>query len=192
MALTNDAQVARRMAMLRTHGITRDADLLEQVDAPAWHYEQQLLGFNYRMMDLQAALGLSQLARIESFIERRCAIAVRYDDALRGGPVQCPVVRPLNRSAHHLYVIRVAADVRRWVFEAMRRSGVGVNVHYMPVHLQPYYRARGWTEGHCPEAERHGREAISLPLYPGLRDDEQQRVIDVLRSALGSPRAAVV
>ena len=190
MAVTNDPEIAHRLAMLRTHGITRDTRFMADADPPAWSYEQQLLGFNYRLTDLQAALGLSQLARIDSFVKRRRDIAARYDRELAGSPVQRPAVKPENQSAHHLYVIRVAAQTRRAVFESMRKAGIGVNVHYTPVHLQPFYRASGFAEGLCPEAERHGREAISLPLYAELSDEDQHRVIESLREALTTTRPA--
>jgi UDP-4-amino-4,6-dideoxy-N-acetyl-beta-L-altrosamine transaminase len=190
MALTNDAEVAHRMAMLRTHGITRDAGLMGEANPPAWSYEQQVLGFNYRMTDLQAALGLSQLERIDAFVTRRRDIAARYDEALRSCAVRRPHVTAENRSAHHLYVIRVAHQIRRSLFESMRAAGVGVNVHYTPVHLQPYYRVRGFSDGLCPEAERHGREAVTLPLYADLSVDDQDRVIEILREVLATAQPA--
>lgn len=189
MALARDPEVAARMRMLRTHGITREpARLRAGADAPAWHYEQQLLGFNYRLTDVQAALGLSQLARLEAYVERRNALARRYDAALSDLPLRLPYVRPENRSAFHLYVVRVEAAAgereRRRVFEALRSRGIGANVHYMPVHLQPYYRALGFREGSCPEAEAHGRTAITLPLYPGLEEAAQDRVVEALHDVL--------
>ena len=185
MALTNDAEVARRMAMLRTHGITRDRTRLAATDDPGeWYYEQQMLGFNYRMTDVEAALGLSQLSRLEVAVDRRITLARRYDALLAELPVGRAVVLPGNRSSHHLYVIRVPAAIRRTVFDHLRRGGIGVNVHYMPVYLQPFFRGLGFTAGLCPEAERYASEAITLPLHVRLTDAEQERVVSVLREAL--------
>ena len=187
MALTNDAELAERMRMLRTHGVTRAASRLTRADPPSWYYEQQLLGFNYRMTDVHAALGISQLARLSAHVERRNALARRYDATLSGLPLQLPRVLPGNRSAFHLYVVRLRqadADRHRRVFDALRRAGIGVNLHYYPVHLQPYYRALGFAEGRCPEAESYGREAITLPLYFALREAEQDAVIEALGRTL--------
>ncbi|RXE55082.1 spore coat protein [Methanoculleus taiwanensis] len=188
MALTNDDDLARRMALLRTHGITRDTDLL-QASAPApWYYEQQMLGFNYRMTDIQAALGFSQLTRLDAYITRRNALAERYNESLQDLPLELPTVLSGNRSAYHLYVVRLKQDMinktHRQVFEDLRSQGIGVNLHYMPVHLQPYYRKLGFTEGSYPEAERHGQEAITLPLYPGLTEHDQNLVVKALQEAL--------
>jgi UDP-4-amino-4,6-dideoxy-N-acetyl-beta-L-altrosamine transaminase len=200
MALTNDAELAERMTMLRTHGITRDpARFVDKVatsedaltsgsNLGAWHYEQHLLGFNYRMTDVHAALGKSQLERVEAYVERRNVLARRYDRLLSDLPLQLPTVQPENRSAFHLYVVRIrpnaSALTRRQVFEQLRALEIGVNVHYLPVHLQPYYRARGFTCGQFAEAEAHGREALTLPLYPALTDAEQDRIVDGLRRVL--------
>jgi UDP-4-amino-4,6-dideoxy-N-acetyl-beta-L-altrosamine transaminase len=188
MVLTNDDEMAWRMANLRSHGITREkARMLGEPDGP-WYYEQLALGFNYRMTDLQAALGLSQLARLDEYIERRNALARRYDQVLAGLPLCQAKVLPGNRSAYHLYVVRLHTDAirktHREVFEAMRDQGIGVNLHYMPVHLQPYYRSLGFAPGLCPEAERYGKEAISLPLYPTLTTTEQSQAADALRETL--------
>jgi len=188
MALTNDGELAERMAMLRTHGITRNPNKFMQPYAAPWHYEQQMLGFNYRMTDIQAALGASQLERLDKYIERRNALALRYDHALKGLSLQLPTIRPGNRSAFHLYVVRLKNNVplksHRQVFEQMRDQGIGVNLHYMPVHLQPYYRERGYSPGQYPEAEAHGAEAITLPLYSGLSEQEQDQVVSALKKAL--------
>lgn len=169
MSLTNDEELAWRMQMYRTHGITRDPDRMEQADSPPWYYEQQMLGFNYRMTDLQAALGLSQLKRLDEFVHRRNHLAQRYNEALQDLPIQLPTVQPENRSAFHLYVIRLKLDeikkTHRQVFEELRKSGIGVNLHYYPVHLQPYFKKLGFAPGQFPEAEAHGNEAITLPLY---------------------------
>ncbi len=188
MALTNDSELAERMAMLRTHGITRDAGRFEAVSAGPWHYEQQLLGFNYRMTDIHAALGLSQLARLREVVDRRNEIARRYDDMLDGLPLQRPTVTAGNLSAFHLYVVRLRLEAisrsHREVFEGLRARNVGVNVHYSPVHLQPYYRRLGFVPGYCPEAERYGDEAITLPLYPELTAGMQDSVLRALQELL--------
>jgi len=199
MALTNDGELAARMSMLRSHGITRDpARLLgptaaraaaEAQPAPAgWYYEQQLLGFNYRMTDIHAALGLSQFQRLHSYVERRNALARVYGAALRKLPLQLPLVQPENRSAFHLYVVRLkaAAKSHRAVFDELRAAGIGVGLHYIPVHLHPYYRALGFAQGQFPEAERYAGEALTLPLYPALRAQDQERVIRTLSGILES------
>ncbi len=210
MALTNDDELARRMAMLRTHGITRDAvrfqysglevesaftntqpnDSTSRREIGPWYYEQQMLGFNYRMTDIQAALGLSQLERLNNFVERRNALACRYKKLLQSLPLQLPAVQPENRSAFHLYVVRLKRDVAGksyfQVFEELQRRGIGVNLHYMPVHLQPYYRELGFSPGQYPESEAHGEEAITLPLYPALTDNEQDVVVSALKEILSS------
>ena len=186
MALTNDAEVAGRMAMLRTHGITRDADRFETAAAGPWHYEQQSLGFNYRMTDIHAALGSSQLARLREVVDRRNEIARRYDAMLSGLPLQRPTVTAGNLSAFHLYVIRLRRGARnhRDVFEGLRARNIGANLHYTPVHLQPYYRRLGFAPGYCPEAERYADEAITLPLYPELSAEMQDSVVSALQELL--------
>lgn len=188
LALTNDARLAHSMSMLRSHGITREREAFTAPSAGPWYYEQQQLGFNYRMTDVQAALGLSQLARLDEYIERRNALARRYQQAFQGLPLDLPHVVEGSRSAFHIYVIRLqgATAARHCAtFEALRERGVAVNLHYMPVHLQPYYRRLGFTPGQFPEAERHGTSAITLPLYPALSERDQDQVIaaveDVIR-----------
>jgi UDP-4-amino-4,6-dideoxy-N-acetyl-beta-L-altrosamine transaminase len=195
LALTNDDELAERMSLLRSHGITREpARLLQhksaavQISPPAWYYEQQLLGFNYRMTDIQAALGHSQLQRIDQFIARRRELAMRYDEMLSGLPLFKPHQRPGNASAWHLYVVRLdralANKSRQTVFDELRARGIGVNVHYIPVHLQPYYRKLGFKPGDFPNAEQHYTEAISLPLFSALTDAEQDQVVEALRKTL--------
>ena len=184
MAVTNDPDVARRMAMLRTHGITRDAARFAEPSPGDWYYEQQMLGFNYRMTDIEAALGLSQLSRLDVLIQRRAALARRYDDLLAELPLRHAVVLPGNRSSHHLYVVRVPAGIRRTVFDRLRGGGIGANVHYIPVYLQPFFRGLGFGEGLCPEAERYADEAITLPLHPRMTDGDQDHVVTALREAL--------
>lgn len=190
MALTNDGELAARMQMLRTHGITREPGRMRVSSAPppAWQYEQQLLGFNYRLTDLHAALGSSQLDRLEAYVKRRNALAERYDRLLANLPLQRPYVQPENRSAFHLYVVRLGGEEgairRQRVFDGMRARGIGVNVHYSPVHLQPYYRALGFGEGQFPEAEAHGATAITLPLHPRLSEQDQDLVVGALGEVL--------
>jgi UDP-4-amino-4,6-dideoxy-N-acetyl-beta-L-altrosamine transaminase len=188
MALTNDRELARRMAMLRSHGIVRDAAHLRLPDPPPWYYEQQLLGFNYRMTDIHAALGGSQLRRLEEYVARRNALAGRYDIALQGLPLQLPTVRAQNRSAFHLYVVRLSSHAgektQRQVMSELRARGVGVNLHYCAVHLQPYYLDLGFSAGQYPHAEAYANSAFSLPLYPGLTTQMQDQVVDAVRETL--------
>ena len=188
MALTNDLKLARTMALLRSHGITRDASEMVHVSDGPWYYQQIMLGFNYRMTDVQAALGLSQLNRLAAFVEARHRIAQRYDSALAGLPVVTPFQHPDSYSGYHLYVVRLRLEAitrsHREVFDALHGTGIGVNLHYIPVHLQPYYRALGFGPGQFPASEAYYAEAITLPLYPALTDAEQARVVDALAAAL--------
>lgn len=188
LALTNDADLAWRMGMFRSHGITRDPLRMTDPAAAAWQYEQQVLGYNYRMIDLEAALGASQLVRLDAFVARRNALARRYDDLLAEFPVRTPAIAKDRRSAFHLYVVRTSDNdhVRhRQVFDAMRAARVGVNLHYTPVHLQPDFQRLGFGPGMFPEAERYGQSAITLPLYPDLTEDQQDEVVHALEVSLG-------
>ena len=186
-ALTDHDDLARAMERTRTHGITRDpAQMRGETEGP-WYYQQVDLGLNYRMTDLQAALGESQVRRLREFVRMREELADRYDALLRGVPVVPAPRRAGARSAWHLYVIQLDATLeprRREVFERMRAAGIGVNVHYIPVHLQPYYRDLGFQEGDFPNAERYYRRAITLPLHPGLTHAQQDRVVAVLGEAI--------
>ncbi|MEL6618256.1 MAG: UDP-4-amino-4,6-dideoxy-N-acetyl-beta-L-altrosamine transaminase [Pseudomonadota bacterium] len=188
MAMTQRADLAARMARLRSHGITRDPSLMtHETDGP-WYYQQLELGLNYRLTDLQAALGVAQMDRLEAFVAKRHKIAARYDERLADLPVTLPYQAPGTYSAYHLYVIRLnpGTPPHRQVFEAMRDQGIGVNLHYIPVHLQPYYRAMGFALGDFPEAEAYYAQAISIPMYPGLSEADQDQVVAALTSALSA------
>ncbi|HRP34466.1 MAG TPA: UDP-4-amino-4,6-dideoxy-N-acetyl-beta-L-altrosamine transaminase [Gammaproteobacteria bacterium] len=188
LALTQREELAQRMQLLRSHGITRDPTQMSRAPDGPWYYEQVTLGFNYRMTDLQAALGLSQLARLDEYVTRRHALARHYDAALARLPVLTPWQHPDSYSGLHLYVIRLQLErigrSHRDVFDALRAAGIGVNLHYIPVHTQPYYQALGFRVGQFPAAERYYAEAISLPLYPSMSDAQQAEVVAALHEAL--------
>lgn len=190
MALTNDAAVADKMALLRSHGITRDPHQMTHDSDGSWYYQQIELGFNYRMTELQAALGVSQMERLDDYVARRHALAERYDALLAQIPVTTPWQHPDGYSGLHLYVIRLQLDkirkTHREVFEALRARGIGVNLHYIPVHTQPYFERMGFKQGDFPEAERYYAEAISLPLYATLSYADQGCVVAALREVLGA------
>ena len=188
MALTNDTILAERMALLRSHGITRDpAQMTHAPDGP-WYYQQIDLGFNYRMTDIHAALGISQMERLDDYVTRRHALAQRYDELLADMPLTTPWQHPDSYSGLHLYVIRLHLDkinaTHRQVFEALREQGIGVNLHYIPIYQQPYYQAMGFQQGYCPEAEQYYAEAISLPMYPTLSEAQQVQVVKSLNKVL--------
>lgn len=190
MALTNNAELAQRMNLLRSHGITRDpAQMTHAADGP-WYYQQIDLGYNYRMTELQAALGVSQMQRLDAYVARRHVLAQRYDELLASLPVVVPWQHPESYSGLHLYVIRLQLDkcIRSHleVFEYLRTAGIGVNLHYIPVHTQPYYQGLGFKKGDYPEAEQYYREAVSLPMYQSLSDEQQDQVVAALRQALGA------
>ena len=190
MAVTNDDDLATRLSLLRSHGITREPDLMTgPMDGP-WYYQQVALGYNYRMTDLQAALGVSQLSRLGEFVARRHEIAARYNDLLADLPITLPWQSPESYSAFHLYVIRLQLDTigtgHRQVFEYLRDREILVNLHYIPVHTQPYYRQFGFKNGDYPEAEQYYREAISIPMHPLLSIEDQDRVVGALREALAA------
>ncbi|MBE1427342.1 UDP-4-amino-4,6-dideoxy-N-acetyl-beta-L-altrosamine transaminase [Desulfomicrobium macestii] len=188
MATTNDARLAERMSLLRSHGITRDSGLMTHEPDGPWYYQQIDLGFNYRMTELQAALGVSQMKRLDEFVARRHALARRYDEMLAELPVVTPWQHPDSYSGLHLYVIRLdpAQTGRRQlhVFESLRDQGIGVNVHYIPVHTQPFYRNLGFEPGDFPQAERYYAEAISLPMFHGMTEAQQDAVVEALRKAV--------
>jgi UDP-4-amino-4,6-dideoxy-N-acetyl-beta-L-altrosamine transaminase len=189
MVMTNDAQMAARLERLRSHGITRDPAVMEGEPEGPWVYEQVELGLNYRLTDLQAALGLSQLSQLETSVARRHQIACRYDAELAGLPLTTPWQSPDAHSALHLYPIQVdparSPLTRRQLFDGLRTAGIGVNVHYIPVHTQPHYRRLGFAPGQFPAAEAYYAQAISLPMFPTLTDDQQGTVIAALRRLVG-------
>ena len=189
LATTNDSVLAQRMADLRSHGITKDAKRFELPASGPWSYEQQELGFNYRMTDLQAALGLSQLQRLEQIVAERQRLLHQYSTLLADLPLRLLEIPRNVYSALHLAVIRLDDSCpthHRRVFDGLRASEIGVQVHYTPVHLQPYYRRLGFCEDDFPEAEAYATNAISLPLYPGLKESNLQRVAGTLTTLLGS------
>jgi UDP-4-amino-4,6-dideoxy-N-acetyl-beta-L-altrosamine transaminase len=188
MVLTQSDELAQLMALYRSHGITRDSACMSQEPDGPWYYQQIELGFNYRMTELQAALGVSQMQRIDSFVSRRHALATRYDKLLSDLPVVVPWQHPDAYSGLHLYVVRLKLDqikaTHREVFQKLRDLGVGVNLHYIPVHLHPFYQRMGFDAGDFPLAEQYYREAMSLPMYPLLTDEQQDSVVSALLLAL--------
>lgn len=190
MALTNDAHLAQRMALLRSHGITREpSQMTHEPDGP-WYYQQIELGFNYRMTELQAALGISQMQRLDAYVARRHLLALRYDKLLASIPVTTPWQHPESYSGLHLYVIRLQLDKSARshleVFQQLRAAGIGVNLHYIPVHTQPYYQSLGFKKGDYPHAEQYYQEAISLPMYQSLSDEHQDQVVTALGQAISA------
>lgn len=187
-ALTNDASLARRMDRLRSHGITRDSTEMTHAPDGPWYYQQVDLGFNYRMTELQAALGLSQMRRLDAYVARRHELAQRYDQLLADLPVLRPWQHPDSHSGTHLYVVRLRLkDIQvshAKVFGDLRQRGIGVNLHYIPVHTQPHYARMGFAAGDFPRAMAYYAEAISLPLYATLSHAQQDQVVIALRQAL--------
>ncbi len=188
MVLTNQEALYQRLIRLRTHGITRDPELMTEMSHGGWYYQQLELGFNYRMTDIQAALGASQMQRLDKFVKQRQFLAERYDRLLQDLPLTLPWQHPDTKSSWHLYVIRLKLDkiskTHRQVFEELRRAKIGVNLHYIPVHTQPYYQQLGFKYGDFPQSEQYYQEAISIPLYYGLKECNQERVVNTIREAL--------
>ncbi len=185
MAVTNDAQLARKMQLLRSHGITREeSEMTHEPDGP-WYYQQIELGYNYRMTDIQAALGLCQMQRLDEFVAKRHALVKRYDQLLVDLPMTTPWQHPDSYAGFHLDVVRLNFNktnkTQRAVFEVLRAAGILVNLHYIPVYRQPYYEQLGFKAGHCSESEKYYAEAISLPMYPGLIEAQQDKVAAALR-----------
>ena len=189
LATTNDPQLARHMADMLSHGIIKDSQRFERPAPGPWSYEQQNLGFNYRLTELQAALGLSQLKRLDSIVEERQRLLDYYQLILAHLPIRMLEIPQDVISALHLAVIRLenpSPQHHRRIFEGLRSAGIGVQLHYTPVHLQPYYRRFGFQEGDYPEAEAYASNAISLPIYPGLEQNDQQRVVNTLTTLLSA------
>ena len=189
MVTTQDTQLAERLRIFRSHGITRDSSKMTEVSHGDWYYQQIDLGYNYRITDLQCALGSSQMKRIDNFLARRREIAATYDQELQGLPVVLPKQLEGVQSAWHLYVIQIdenkACKNRKEVFDFLRSKGIGVNVHYIPVHTQPYYQQKfGFQKGDFPVTEAYYRQAISLPMYTELSREQQQQVISAVKEAL--------
>jgi len=184
-ALTNDPELAKKMGLYRSHGITRDPEMMTEEPHGSWYYQQLELGYNYRMTDLQAALGTSQMGRLDEFVAARHRIANRYDQLLESLPVDIPFQLEKTYSGLHLYIIRLKLEQisvsHKKVFEGLRANGIGVNLHYIPVHMQPFYQAKGFQLGDFPQSEKYYSEAVSLPMYPDLTEREQDAVIAALR-----------
>ena len=188
MALTNDTLLAKQLRLLRSHGITSDAaEMHLREPEELWGYQQIALGFNYRMTDIHAALGLSQMQRLDEFVVKRHAIAKRYDQLLVDLPVITPWQHPDSYTGLHLYVIRLKLGeinkTHRRVYEALRAEGILVNLHYIPVYRQPYYEKMGFRKGYCAEAEQYYSEVISIPMYPGLTAGQQDEVVAAIQKA---------
>lgn len=188
MAMTRSPERAQKLRLFRSHGITRDTALMTRPDEGAWYYEQHYLGLNYRLTEMQAALGLSQLKNLDSWVARRHEIADVYDRDLRDLPLILPVRKSGSLSSLHLYAVQVnpaeTSVSRRIVFDRLRAAGIGANVHYIPVHLQPYYHALGFREGQFPNAERYYANALSIPMYVSFDAGQQDQVVSALRKAV--------
>jgi UDP-4-amino-4,6-dideoxy-N-acetyl-beta-L-altrosamine transaminase len=188
VATTNDASIAEKMRSLRSHGITRDKALMTSASEGDWYYQQIALGFNYRMNELQAVLGLSQMKRLDAFVARRHACQEYYDDRLDSLPIITPFQSRDCFSALHLYPIQLKQEQvkksRKQVFSELRSSGIGVNVHYIPVHLQPHYKKLGFKKGDFPESETYYERALSIPLFPSLTEEMQDEVVEKLKRVL--------
>ena len=185
MALTNDEELRRRLILHRSHGITSTADYMQKTPSnEIWNYQQISLGYNYRMTDIAAGLGISQLSRLDSFVSTRHDIAERYNKELLSMPIKLPKVIKESYSSYHLYVNRLKLEeinkTHQQIHDELIELGVMVNLHYIPVYRQPYYEELGFKKGYCPESEKYHREALSIPIHPSLKTEDQTKVIDLL------------
>jgi len=190
MAVTNNLSLAKSLRLFRSHGISSATeDMLPHPDEEIWNYQQIDLGFNYRMTDIHAALGVSQMKRLDEFVTKRHLISYRYDQDLKGLPLKLPAQDKNCYSAYHLYPIRIKLEEspasQRQLYDAMQLSGINVNLHYIPVYRQPYYASMGFEAGYCPEAEKYHQDALSIPIYSSLTEIDQTKVIEVLHKVLG-------
>jgi UDP-4-amino-4,6-dideoxy-N-acetyl-beta-L-altrosamine transaminase len=187
-ALTNDAEIAKKLELLRSHGVTREPLLMENESHGGWYYEQVDLGFNYRMTELQAALGVSQMQRLDAFIANRHKFADIYYQELKNLPITLPYQLPETHSGLHLFVIRLQLEnlqkSHKEIFDELRANNIGVNLHYIPVHTQPYYQKLGFNWGDFPKAEEYYREAISIPMFHAMTEAQQQQVISTLKDVI--------
>ena len=188
LATTNDKELSERMQLFRSHGVTRNPELMSKLSEGGWYYQQVDLGFNYRMTELQAALGVSQMERLDEFVALRHKSQNRYDELLKNFPVITPYQDLDSYSALHLYPIQIKTDklrnTRKEIFEALRKNNIGVNVHYIPVHTQPYYENMGFKKGNFPNAENYYENAISIPIFQGLTIEMQDEVVNVMKKVL--------
>jgi UDP-4-amino-4,6-dideoxy-N-acetyl-beta-L-altrosamine transaminase len=189
MVLTNDPELYLSLKLYRSHGITSDEELMDsRPNDEIWNYQQISLGFNYRMTDIAAALGLSQLSKLDEFLKRRRQIADRYLDLLSDIPIKLPWQLPRTGSSYHLYVIQIelgrVEKTQKQIYRELQKQGINVNIHYIPVYRQPYYERLGFKQGYCPISEEYYKSALSIPIYPGLLDEEQGRVIQAMREII--------
>lgn len=188
MVLTNNEALYEKLVLYRSHGITRDPKKMTHEPDGPWYYQQIALGFNYRMTDIQAALGASQMTRLDEFVARRRELAARYDELLRDLPLKTPRVMEGTKPSWHIYIVRMMLDrigkTKQQIFEKMKEQGIVLNLHYIPVHTQPYYKKRGFKQGDFPASEKYYEEAFTLPLYVGLTDEEQEKAVEALKKVL--------
>ena len=182
--LTNDYKLDKRLKLLRTSGIDKELGRKKLVKKGGWFYEQKLLGFNYRMNDISAALGISQLKKVNQFVKKRNLIASKYRNLLKDFPIKFQKIYSTNYSSHHLFIIRVSKNIRRKLFDTLRGNGFFVNIHYIPIHLQPFYKKLGFKKGTFPEAEKYYNETLSIPIYPNLKFKLQKQVANIIKKTL--------